>query len=189
MTTEEISKCYEENKKLIFKIAHSYKNCPYDFDEIVGKLNVGFTIALLKYDNNKGNDTNLCSYLCKCMRNSMNQRIRKDNSKGRTAEVLSYDSLTTNSNGDKIPGLYDRYIPDNNIVSVDDKIILRDLLDKSSTVIETILTDMERKIVNLYIQGFTQKEIGIKLSVSQAHVSKILNSARYNLKENLKEHI
>ena len=103
MTQDQMDAYYRKNVKLIHSVVQGYGKSGYEYDELFSEATIGFVKGLQTYDESKG--TKMSTYLYKCMRNEINQRIRKDNAKSRTAVVISFDADVIGKDGRTMTGI------------------------------------------------------------------------------------
>lgn len=184
MTQDQMDAYYRKNVKLIHSVVQGYGKSGYEYDELFSEATIGFVKGLQTYDESKG--TKMSTYLYKCMRNEINQRIRKDNAKSRTAVVISFDADVIGKDGRTMTGIenLDLAITDSihGFTEDMDKVLeAKDTLQAAQMIVRTYLTETERKAFNLRMQGKTQNDIAIILNLSQANISKTLKMARCKL--------
>lgn len=190
MSQEEIAKYYQENIRLIHSVAQSYNKSGYEYEELFSEATLGFVKGLQTYDESKG--TKISTYLYKCMRNEINQRIRKDNAKSRTAVVISYDAEMPGKDGRTMSGIENMDLSQIDTLhgfTEDMELVVeaKDILIAAQRIVKTYLTENERKAFTMRMNGKTQNEIAKVLNLSQANISKTLKMARAKLAYYLKE--
>lgn len=184
MSQEEIAVYYQENIRLIHSVAQQYAKSGYEYEELFSEATLGFVKGLQAYDPAKG--VKISTYLYKCMRNEINQRIRKDNAKSRTAVVVSYDAEVVGKDGRSMSGIENMDLSQIDRIhsftdDVDSVLEAEDIMVAAKRIAETYLTENERKAFLLRMKGRTQNEIAKMLNLSQANISKTLKMARCKL--------
>lgn len=144
---KEVEQMIEDNKKLIYKIANSI----YINNKLFSKedlIQIGF-LALVKnghkYDENRGK---VSTFITHCVRNDMIKFIKSN----KMQSDLIYTENTNLS------------------YNTDDDLSCLDYYDMCHA-----RTEMERSIVDMKINGETNKNIGTRLNISPNKVSKILS--------------
>ncbi|MFV0249934.1 MAG: RNA polymerase sporulation sigma factor SigK [Bacilli bacterium] len=164
------NKLIEHNLRLVVFLSKRYENTGIDLEDLVS---IG-TIGLIKGVNTYKLDKNikLATYVSRCIDNEILMYLRKN--KKRRSEVSFEDSLSYDSEGNELH-LEDILGTDENIVTKrieeeTEKNILKEEIDK--------LNDRDKKIMMLRYGMFgqeemTQKDVAIKLGISQSYISRI----------------
>lgn len=144
---EKVEKMIEENKKLIYKIANSIyiNNKLFSREDLI---QIGF-LALVKnghkYDETRGK---VSTFITHCARNDMIKFIKSNKMQ---SDLLYTENCNLSYNNDEDLSCIDYY----------------DICYAK--------TDIEKNIVDMKINGETNKNIGIKLNISPNKVSKVLS--------------
>lgn len=88
MTFDEVYLFY---KKLIFLLAHKYKNDFNEFEDLVQIANIGLIKAFKNYDFNYNNQ--FSTFMAKCVTNEILMQLRKTNKKLKNNDKLNYIQL------------------------------------------------------------------------------------------------
>lgn len=150
-----VEKMIEDNKKLVYKIANSIyiKNKLFSKEDLI---QVGF-LALCKsghkYDETRGK---VSTFITHCVRNDMIKFIKSNK--------LQSDLLYTENQNLS-------YSNNHNLSCLDYNDIC------------CAKTDIEKKIINMKINGETNKKIAENLNISPNRVSKILSSMKNRMEK------
>ncbi|MBE6149939.1 MAG: sigma-70 family RNA polymerase sigma factor [Firmicutes bacterium] len=164
------SKLIEHNLRLVVFLAKKYENTKVDLEDLVS---IG-TIGLIKGVNTYKLDKNikLATYASRCIDNEILMYLRKN--KKRKTEVSLEDSLSFDSEGNEL------HLED--ILGTDADIVTRGLEEQTEKKLlyEEIanLNKRDKEIMILRYGLFdyeelTQKEVALKLGISQSYISRI----------------
>lgn len=165
--TDEQRKLVEQNHNLIYDFL--YKN-ELNIEEYYDIAAIGLCNAAIKYDSKKGKFSTLAF---KCMKSEVNHHFSYINRKKRIppSHIYSYDILLSVDEGEYNP--YINTIFDGNFDTYE-------IVEKSISYanFSKELDDREKFIIKCFESGLTQKEIGIKLNISQQAVYQRIKKMR-----------
>lgn len=169
--TEEEKKLVTDNINLVYWFMHKY-NLPIDeWEDILFEKTC---IAAMNYDPSV---FKFSTYLTKLLYNEMLMKIRTENAKKRFCEdVFSFDEKIKNKKSQNFT-LADI------TSSKDDQIALL-ITDMAFRHEIEFLSEKERQILFMKMDGKTQREIGKCFNLSQVQVSRILTKIRRRFREN-----
>lgn len=126
----------------------------------------------------KDKTCNVCEnrHLCKELCESMNQKLRnikKDNNIYSEKTINNYNKSVGNI--DNLSSI----VYSHGLSNIENRDIKR--------IIIAMLTKEQKKIIDLYSQGYTQREIAKTLKVSQSNISQRIESIKSELKKSLIE--
>ncbi len=171
----------EHNLRLVVYIAKRYETNPIFMEDIIS---IG-TIGLIKAVNTFNMDKNikLVTYASRCIENEILMHLRKKN---RRKHELSFDEpLNVDYDGNELL-LSDIYgTPDNTVTKQ-----FYDSENKKDLLIALEGLDEEEKMILKLRYGIeceqkTQKDIAIKLGISQSYISRLEKKILYKLKTQL----
>lgn len=172
------NKLIEHNLRLVAHVVKKY----YTSDDQEDLISIG-TIGLIKAVNTFKSDKKirLATYAARCIENEILMHFR--NNKKYAQDVYISDPIDTDKNGNTLT-LIDIIADENNI---DDEIDTKIKLQKLQSLLKTVLTDREYKILALRygLNGnleLTQREIAKKLNISRSYVSRIETAALEKLR-------
>ncbi len=171
-----------ENERLIHSVVHKYASMPYEYQDLYQMACVGLTKALNSYDDTR--KTKITTYAVTCMEKEILYLTRKDKAKCRSGSVVvSYDGINADKDGDSMSG-YDNM----DLTNIDglhaESVPMEEALERKelhATVMKfcnQLLTSQEKAAIPMTAEGRTQSEIGEKLGLPQAKVSRITRGAR-----------
>ncbi len=164
------NKLIEHNLRLVVFLSKKYENTKVDLEDLVS---IG-TIGLIKGVNTYRLDKNikLATYASRCIDNEILMFLRKN--KKRRGEISFEDSLSYDSEGNELH-LEDILGTDSDIVTrpleeeIEKKILYQELHK---------LNDRDKQIMIMRYgllgeKEMTQKEVAVKLNISQSYISRI----------------
>ena len=163
-------KLIEHNLRLVVFLAKKYENTNIDLEDLVS---IG-TIGLIKGVNTFNSDKNikLATYASRCIDNEILMYLRKI--KRKKSEISFEDSLSFDSDGNEL------HLED--VLGTDPDLITKNLdneLDKKMLYQEiSKLNKRDKEIMCLRYglcgnKELTQKEVALKLGISQSYISRI----------------
>ena len=163
-------KLIEHNLRLVVFLSKKYENTGTDLEDLVSIGTIGLIKGVNTYKANK--NIKLATYASRCIDNEILMFLRKN--KKRRGEVSFEDSLSYDSEGNELH-LEDILGTESDIVTKP----LEDEIDKK-TLYEEIskLNDRDKEIMilryGLYGNNeLTQKDVALKLGISQSYISRI----------------
>lgn len=156
-------------QKLVYKLCIKY-NCIADEDAVAHGM-YGLFKGLLTYNYDEPT-ANLCTYLTKTITTEIFMYFRMYK-KQHLFNLRYLNEPIRNKEGTEEFELQD-VIPDKN----DDISVKEYLIDYEKAY--STLTERQKEILKLKLLGMSQKEIGLKLNVSQSYISRTLKSV-YNI--------
>ena len=177
------NKLIEHNLRLVVFLAKKYDNTIYDLEDLVS---IG-TIGLIKGINTYKLDKNikLATYVSRCIDNEILMFLRKN--KKRLNEISLEDSINFDAEGNELK-LEDVFGTEEDIIEKeiqikDDKKLLesevKNLSDRDKNIIEERYGLFGKK-------ELTQKELALKLDISQSYISRIEKKVIKKLKSIMK---
>ncbi|MBR2138796.1 MAG: sigma-70 family RNA polymerase sigma factor [Bacilli bacterium] len=177
------NKLIEHNLRLVVFLAKKYDNTIYDLEDLVS---IG-TIGLIKGINTYKLDKNikLATYVSRCIDNEILMFLRKN--KKRLNEISLEDSINFDAEGNELK-LEDVFGTEEDIIEKeiqikDDKKLLesevKNLNDRDKNIIEERYGLFGKK-------ELTQKELALKLDISQSYISRIEKKVIKKLKSIMK---
>ena len=164
------NKLIEHNLRLVVFLAKKYENTKVDLEDLVSIGTIGLIKGVSTYKLDK--NIKLATYASRCIDNEILMFLRKN--KKRRTEVSFEDNLSYDAEGNEL------HLED--IMGTDDDIVTRPLDEKieKKLLYEEIskLEGRDKEIMVLrYGLGnnveMTQKDVAIKLGISQSYISRI----------------
>ncbi len=149
--------------KLLYSIADKYNIDGYETQDIVQEGLLAFLIAAKTFDENSG--ASFKNYASKCAKNRFNDLAKKDAKKSSVpkSRIVSIDTVE------------DRKDEAQNI---EDYVLEREYLKTLIQHMDSMLSSDEKKVFNMYAQGYSYKEIGDKIKTSPKKVDNILQKIK-----------
>lgn len=166
---------YEKYRYIINTLLSKYRRVflalGIDKEEVRQEANLAFSYALYNYNENK--DTSLSTFITLCVERKIRAVIRsKETVKSRVQnEVVSYNSdiIFENIIADET------YEPSKKIENID-------MLKYINEKVKDLLSDKEKKVYNLLIQGMNYQEIALLLEMAPKQVDNCIQRIRIKLK-------
>ena len=175
-------KLIEHNLRLVVFIARRFENTGVNLEDLIS---IG-TIGLIKAVNTYRRDKNikLATYSSRCIENEILMHIRKISNQ--KAEVSLDEPINMDYDGNEL------LLAD--ILGTDEDMILRPLEDEVDLIIlrQAVeeLPDREREIIYMRFglggcKELTQKEVAIKMGISQSYISRLEKRIMLRLRREL----
>lgn len=153
-------KLFEENIRMAYHVASKFTpNVIVDMEDIKQLALIGLYKASQNYKDNLG--FTFSTYAYKVMKNEILKELTKHKVYD-SIDEMEYDVADESCNQEE------EYI---------------DSLQRFSSV----LTNQEHEVVLLTVQGYSQKEISLRLNLSQSQISRIFIKAKKKIKEVLED--
>lgn len=154
--------------KLIYSIASNYNVSGYELQDLAQEGLLAFLIACSSYDESSG--ASYKNYAVKCAKNRFADLIKKANAKSAVpdSQLVPMDEMS-----DK---------PDE-MQSVEDHVLEREYLKTFLKHLNSMLTADERKVFNMYAEGYAYKEIAEELDTTTKKVDNILQKIKRKFRE------
>lgn len=172
----------EHNLRLVVYIARRFENTGVNLEDLISIGTIGLIKAISTYRRDK--NIKLATYASRCIENEILMHIRKISSQ--RAEVSLEEPINMDYDGNELL-LADILGTDEDVVTGQledavDLVLLRQALD--------LLSDREREIVNMRFglggqQELTQKEVAVKLGISQSYISRLEKRIMIRLKKEM----
>lgn len=173
-------KLIEHNLRLVAHVIKKYYAGANDNDDLISIGTIGLIKAIDSFNPDRG--IRLSSYASKCVENEVLMFFR---SQKKSAQDVSLDDpIETDKDGNTLT-IMDTMAHDDTII---DELDLRMKSSKLYSVIDTALTDREKKIVILRYGLFgrkplAQREVAKKLDISRSYVSRLESTAVQKLRK------
>ncbi len=158
MTKEEMFEC---NKLLAYKITNTYLvNYQKEYEDIKQLALIGLWKAVQTYNQEK--KRSFSSYAYKVIHNEINSYLRKNKKYFNVQHFsdLIYENITL---GDILESEQNLIVEKEN--NIDNEIYIK-------YISQNIKNEKDKRIIKLYLKGYTQQKIAKELNVSQSHVSR-----------------
>lgn len=165
----------EKHKPLVFYIVNQYKSnsTQFEYSELISSGLYGLYKAIMTFNIEK--NFKFATYASTCIHNEIRMLFRK--ARKHRNEISIYTELHEDFEGN-IMTYYD-ILPDRRVDVQYDNIMVREIYQNIK------LTDLEKKLINLRLEGKTQREIASILDFSQSYVSRLLQKIYKKIKNHL----
>ncbi len=140
-----------------------------ELDDLRQEAYVALLSAIGSYDEHRG--SSFSTYAIACINNRFNDAIKIA---GRQKNRILNEAVSLTEDEDR-PELFSNDSPEEIAIGWDEYRRIRESIEKD-------LSETERSVLNLWIDGFTYEEIGDALSMSVKSVNNALQRARKKLK-------
>jgi RNA polymerase sporulation-specific sigma factor len=170
----EAERLFEENEKLAYWWVQNHYPLTQHTDDIIQAALIGLWKAASTFSPEKGNK--FATYAIICIRNEIWMQER---TKIRSAKLCtrSLDEIIRDADGDEDTSLA-HFFRDISAEGELSRIQIQEFLET--------LSDRDRLLISLRVQGYTQKQISEKIGISQSYISRLLikiekkyNSGKY----------
>lgn len=179
-TKEQIGNYIDENAKLIHSAIKQYNFPGMEYADIFQIACIGVLKALETYDTD--NKSALSTYVVTCARNQVLYETRKSRAKSRTGITLSYEGSFMGNDGRATPGVENMNLREidllHNHVPMEEIAERNEQAEIVTDIMNRYLTEKERKLIYMHIDGSTQSEIAKSLDLAQANISRMIRQIR-----------
>ncbi len=154
--------------KLICSVAKKYSAYGYEIQDFVQEGLLSFLLACKTYSADCGSSYK--NYAVKCTKNRFADIVKKANAKGSVPANKIVPIQTVEDEQD----------PLNN---VEDYVLEREYLKTFLQHISSTLNEKERSIFQMYIKGFSYKDIAQKVGISPKNVDNTLQKIKRKLRQ------
>ncbi len=173
-------------KDLVVKICRSYFIVGGEMEDTIQEGMIGLYRAIKGYDNDKS-EAKFKTYAITCIKHQIHNAIKKANTNKQKAltHAVSFQSFSNSETGETLD-----YIPmelvfeDTPAVQLIDKEAFLELKKK----IKDLLSPLELKVLNLYLMGYSYKEISSRLDVNKKSIDNHIARIKIKLRKNLDAH-
>lgn len=158
---EKTSELISRYIRIIRVKANKMHSSTVEADDLVSEGFMGLLSAIRNYSPEKGK---FSAFANTCINNRMKSAVMKSDNRLVFAEDFDFDE-----------------IEDDN-VSTEELIILKEQNEEISSKLDTVLSKMEKEVLSLYIGDCSYEEIARKLGISVKSVDNALSRARTKLK-------
>ena len=153
--------------KLLYSIASKYNIDGYETQDMVQEGLLAFLIATKTYDEKSG--ASFKNYASKCAKNRFNDIAKKSLAKSAVpkSKIVSIDSL-----GEKT----------DDTQNIEDYVLEREYLKTFIKHLDSMLSYEEKKVFNMYAEGYSYKEIADEINTTPKKVDNILQKIKRKLR-------
>lgn len=148
-------------------IAAKYNIDGYETQDIVQEGLLAFLIATKTYDENE--NASFKTYASKCAKNRFNDLAKKSSAKSAVpnSKLVSMDALKTKSDEAQ---------------NIEDYVLEREYLKTFIKHLDSMLNSDEKRMFNMYAEGYSYKEIAEEMKTSPKKVDNLLQKIKRKLR-------
>ncbi len=175
-------KLIEHNLRLVVYISRRFENTGVPLEDLISIGTIGLIKGISTYKLDK--NIKLATYSSRCIENEILMHIRKIS--GQKAEVSLNEPINMDYDGNEL------LLSD--ILGTDEDMVMRPLEEDVDKCLLydalQLLSDRERQIINMRFglhgyQELTQKEVALKLGISQSYISRLEKRIMGRLKKEI----
>lgn len=164
-------------KSLASKIARSYFLTGGDIEDIIQEGMIGLYKAIMHFNTSK--NASFTTFASICIKNQIQSAVKVASSDKNKA-LSSALPITEQVDDDDEDGEVEIIIP-SLLPSPDDKIISKEHLKEIATIIKKTLSDMEYKVLYLYLKGYNYDEISKASGLNKKSIDNALTRIKSKL--------
>lgn len=171
-------------KDLVTKISRGYFIVGGDLEDLVQEGMIGLYKAINGYSGHK--ETSFKTFAIICIKHQIQTAIKRANTNKNKplSSAISFQSFTNGKTTESLDFLPVELILDSTPA---EKVIDKENYEGLKTIIKNSLSEMERKVLRLYLQGYSYKEISNTLKISHKSIDNSLTRIKTKLKSKLNE--
>ncbi|MBQ8845427.1 MAG: sigma-70 family RNA polymerase sigma factor [Clostridia bacterium] len=168
-------KVFENFKETVNQICRSYFLIDGDVEDLIQEGMIGLYKAIKNFSI--VSNASFKTFATLCIKRQIQTAIKHASTQKNKplSEAINFTSISDNNSSDEEVFLQ------SNKLSPDDKMIANENFNELKEKIKNALSDMELKILNLYLQGFTYAEISFKLNLNKKSVDNALSRIKNKL--------
>lgn len=188
MTDEMLSQCGQKGddkavnqllgkyKSLVNKIARSYFLTGGDMEDIVQEGMIGLYKAIMNY--NAKRSASFKTFASTCIKHQIQSAVKVASSERNKilSSALPIVDIVSDDEDEKIEIVFPSTLP-----SPDDKVIEKENIAEIEKQIKSRLSEMELKVLGLYLKGFSYNEISEKSGISKKSIDNALSRIKSKL--------
>lgn len=173
---------FERYKDLVTKISRGYFIVGGDLEDLVQEGMVGLYKAIKGYNSHK--ETTFKTFAVICIKHQIQTAIKKANA-NKNKLLSSAVSFQSFSNGNSTENL--DFLPIELIFNTTpaEKVIDKENFENLKNIIKNNLSALEYKVLQLYLKGFSYKEISSVLGITEKSIDNSLSRIKTKLREKL----
>lgn len=161
---------------VVVKSANSYHEPLYDKDDLIQEGRVAVFNAINAYDSTK--KASFRTFAGVCIKNSLINFVKKKSSQ----QIISSSEMVALSNDD----IDEEFKKDSGTGSPDESLIENENYQVIKTALKKVLSPLEQKVIELYLDDYSYEDIAAELSQSIKSIDNALQRARKKLRFLLK---
>lgn len=175
---------FSRYKDLVVKIARGYFIVGGDLEDLVQEGMIGLYKAIKGFSDDK--ETSFKTFAVLCIKHQIQTAIKHANTnKNRPlSSAVSFQSFTENGTSENLDFLPIALVLQD---SPEEKVIDKENFKNLGQKIKSHLSPLEFKVLKLYLQGYSYKEISSALNVSSKSIDNSLSRIKSKLKTKLEK--
>ncbi len=173
-------------KDLVVKIARGYFIVGGDLEDLVQEGMIGLYKAIKGYSDDK--EATFKTFAVLCVKHQIQTAIKKANTNKNKplSSAVSFQSFTENGTSENLD-----FLPISLVLqgTPEEKAIDKENFKNLNEQIKSHLSPLEFKVLKLYLQGYSYKEISSVLKVSHKSIDNSLSRIKTKLRTKLDSHI
>ena len=177
------SEIFNRYKDLVTKICRGYFIVGGDLEDLVQEGMIGLYKAIKGYSGHK--ETSFKTFAIICIKHQIQTAIKRANTNKNKplSSAVSFQSFTNGKSAESLDFLPIELVFDSTPA---EKVIDKENYKALKKSIKESLSPLEYQVLNLYLQGYSYKEISQNLNISSKSIDNGLTRIKTKLKEKLK---
>ena len=174
---------FDRYKDLVVKIARGYFLVGGDLEDLIQEGMIGLYKAIKNFSPNK--DASFKTFAVICIKHQIQNAIRLANTNKNKplSTAVSFQSFNSSA-AEALDLLPVELVFD---ITPAESVIDKENFENVKNLIKSTLSPQEMKVLRLYLQGFSYREISQNLSLSQKAIDNTLTRIKTKLREKLKK--
>ena len=172
---------FERYKDMVTKISRGYFIVGGDLEDLIQEGMIGLYKAIKSYNDSK--DATFKTFAVLCIKHQIHTAIRQANTQKNKplSSAISFQSFT-HSSAENID-----YLPIELVFESTpaEKVIDKENYENLKQNIKSSLSEMEYKVLQLYLQGYSYNEISTTLNISAKSIDNSLTRIKHKLRTKL----
>lgn len=177
------SELFNRYKDLVIKICRGYFIVGGDLEDLVQEGMIGLYKAIKGYSGHK--ETSFKTFAIICIKHQIQTAIKRANTNKNKplSSAVSFQSFSNGKASESLDFLPIELVFDSTPA---EKVIDKENYENLKKSIKESLSPLEYQVLNLYLQGYSYKEISQSLNISSKSIDNSLTRIKTKLKEKLK---
>ncbi len=177
---------FSRYKDLVVKIARGYFIVGGDLEDLVQEGMIGLYKAVKNFSNEK--EASFKTFAVLCIKHQIQTAIKAANTNKNKplSSAVSFQSFTENGTSENLDFLPIDLVLDS---TPEEKIIDKENFKNLNEKIKSHLSPLEFKVLKLYLQGYSYKEISASLNVTSKSIDNSLSRIKSKLRSKLESEI
>ena len=177
---------FSRYKDLVVKIARGYFIVGGDLEDLVQEGMIGLYKAVKNFSDEK--EASFKTFAVLCIKHQIQTAIKAANTNKNKplSSAVSFQSFTENGTSENLDFLPIDLVLDS---TPKEKIIDKENFKKINKKIKSHLSPLEFKVLKLYLQGYSYKEISASLNVTSKSIDNSLSRIKSKLRSKLESEI